>query len=542
MLELPRQYAGLLLTPDGENAITPRDWLRTLLETLRGTGKVSSLLSSSTRQYALAFVTFAATTLFNLWLQNWTGYQAIALVYLLSVVLLALFINRGPIIVGTVLTAAGWNFFFAPPAFAFNITDLYDNMMLATYFVVTLTVGNLTTHLRAQRATEQERKERVSALYRLTRELASAAGLSDILSKVVCEVGAVFNADVALLLADSREPRRLTMCSAGTWQPNETDEALAAWAFEHNQPAGRGTDTTLRAEGLHLPLSTGGAPAGVIGLRLKTTAQLTPQQRDLLESFAREIVFVLDRQRLRDAESSNNLLAESERLGRTLLNSVSHELRTPLAAIASASTGLRSSANLSPAHQNLAGEIASASARLNRVVQSLLSAARLQSGHLHAKLDWCDVSDLIRAALNEAGDLTAGHPIETRIAPALPLVKMDHGLMEQALANLLVNAATHTPKGTAIEIRAQARAENLILEVADRGPGLPPDQLERIFDLFHRAPNARAGGTGLGLAIVKGFVEAQGGRVKAANRPGGGAVFTLRLPAADRPELPEEML
>lgn len=542
MRELPRQYAGLLVTPDGEGARTPRDWLMLFLEASRGMGKLSSLLSSSMRQYALAFVTFVAITLFSLWLQNWVGYQAIALVYLLGVVLLALFINRGPIFFGTVLTAAGWNFFFAPPAFAFNITDLYDNMMLVTYFVVTLTVGNLTTHLRAQRAAEREREERVSALYRLTRELAGGADLADILNKVVCEVGTAFNADVALLLADSREPRRLTMCPAGTWQPNEIDQALAAWAFEHNQPAGLGTDTVLHAEGLHLPLSTGGPPVGVIGLRLKTTAHLTPQQRDLLESFVRESVFVLDRQRLRDAESSNNLLAESERLGRTLLNSVSHELRTPLAAIASASTGLRRSAGLSPAQQDLATEIASASARLNRVVQSLLSAARLQSGHLRTKLDWCDVSDLIRAALRQTGDLSAGHPIETRIAPALPLVKMDHGLMEQTLANLMANAATHTPKGTAIEISAQVRGGNLILEVADRGPGLPPDQLDRIFDLFYRVPNAKPGGTGLGLAIVKGFVEAQGGRVQAANRPDGGAVFSIRLPAADKPELPEDIL
>jgi two-component system, OmpR family, sensor histidine kinase KdpD len=516
-----------------------RDWLSDFRGKLSGAGKRSP---PAWQQYTAAFATFVAASSLNLWLQKWIGYQAIALVYLLSIVVISLFIGRGPILFGTVLTAAGWNFFFAPPRFAFNISDTYDNMMLVTYFVVTLILGHLTTHLRAQRAAEQERKERVSTLYLLTRELAGSADQADILAKVVREVGTVFNADVALLLANPNERQHLAICPAGTWQPDETDQALAAWAFEHNEPAGRGTNTVLHAEGLHLPLSSGGPPAGVIGLRLKTKADLDLRQRDLLDSFVREIVFVLDRQRLRDAESSNRLLSESERLGRTLLNSVSHELRTPVAAIGSASTGLRTSGPLTSAQQNLAVEIESANTRLNRVVQSLLSAARMQSGHLRPKLDWCDVSDLIRAALSEAGDLTAGHPIETHIAPALPLVKMDHALMEQALTNLLVNAATHTPKGTAIEISARAQGNELILEVADRGPGLPADQLERIFDLFHRLPTARPGGTGLGLAIVKGFVEAQGGRVKAANRPGGGAVFTLCLPAADRPELPEEML
>jgi two-component system sensor histidine kinase KdpD len=117
---------------------------------------------------------------------------------------------------------------------------------------------------------------------------------------------------------------------------------------------------------------------------------------------------------------------------------------------------------------------------------------------------------------------------------------MDFVLTEQALANLIVNAAMHTPPGTPVEISARIEGGELIVEVADRGPGLPPEQLERIFELFVRAPAARPGGTGLGLAIVKGFIEAQAGRVKAANRPGGGAVFIIAMPAKDSPDLPED--
>ena len=241
----------------------------------------------------------------------------------------------------------------------------------------------------------------------------------------------------------------------------------------------------------------------------------------------------------REAELKSKLLAESERLGRTLLNSVSHELRTPIAAITGAASGLRASEGLSEVQQKLAAEIESAGARLNRVVQSLLSAARLQAGHLRPKLEWCDAADLIRAALKEVTTFTVGHPVSVAAAPNLPLVKLDAVLTAQALGNLVVNAATHTPPGTPIELSARVEAGRLILEVADRGPGLPPEQLERLFDLFYRAPQARPGGTGLGLAIVKGFVEAQGGQVAAANRTGGGAQFTIRLPAGDLPELPE---
>lgn len=361
---------------------------------------------------------------------------------------------------------------------------------------------------------------------------------------VVCEtgdvIGAAFDADVAVMLPDPDANQGLVPYPAGLWVLDEKEEAVATWAFQHDQPAGRFTDTLPQAAGLHLPLSAGGRPSGVIALRFHSGKSLSVQQRNLLDSFVRQIALVTDRQRLRDSEINARLLAQSEQLGRTLLNSVSHELRTPIAAITSAASELRESGSLTAAQTNLAAEIESASARLNRLVQGLLSAARIQSGQVTPKLDWCDVADLVQVAQRGVENLLTEHPVELRIASRLPLVKLDFVLMEQALANLLVNAATYTPPGTPIEIAARAEGKELILEVADRGPGLPANELERIFDLFHRAPDAKPGGTGLGLAIVKGFVEAQSGRVEAANRAGGGAVFTIRLPVPDAPSLPEE--
>jgi two-component system sensor histidine kinase KdpD len=387
-----QELSSLPMVP--ENAGTGRGKGKTALCSPVAGEKADRWLESSLSQYSVAFGTFVAVSLLNLWLEDLIGYQAIALVYLLAVVVLALFVNRGPLIFGTALTALGWSFLAAPPRYSFHISSFYDKMMFATYFVVALTIGQLTTRLRAHR----------------------------------------------------------------------------------------------------------------------------------------------------EAEIKTKLLAESERLGRTLLNSVSHELRTPIATITGAASGLCASGTLTPTQQKLATEIESASARLNRVVQSLLNAARLQSGQIRPKLDWCDVSDLIRLTLGEATSLMANHPVGVKLAAGLPLVKMDVILMGQVLGNLLVNAATHTPPGTPVEISARKDGKNLVLEVSDRGAGLPPDQVDRIFDLFHRLPTARPGGTGLGLAIVKGFVDAQGGHVQAANRPGGGAVFTVWMPASDAPGVPEEPL
>jgi two-component system sensor histidine kinase KdpD len=239
-------------------------------------------------------------------------------------------------------------------------------------------------------------------------------------------------------------------------------------------------------------------------------------------------------------ELKAQLLSESEKLGRTLLNSVSHEFRTPISAILGAAGNLRAEGGLSSSQERFIGEIESAGGRLNRIVQSLLSAARLQGGQLRPRMDWCEIRDVINASLRESAGLLKGHPVETRIAAGSQLAKMDFVLMQQALSNLIANAAIHTPPGTPIEISARMEGKEMLLQVADRGPGLPAGDLEHVFDLFHRLPNSKPGGVGLGLAIVLGFVEAQGGRVAAANGVNGGAIFNIWMPAADRPELPEE--
>jgi len=183
----------------------------------------------------------------------------------------------------------------------------------------------------------------------------------------------------------------------------------------------------------------------------------------------------------------------------------------------------------------MVSEIKEASARLNRLVGNLLDVTRLDSGHVLPKLDWCDVGDLVQTTLRTLKRELTSWEIKTEIAEKLPLARLDFTLIQQALTNLLLNVVAHTPAGTPILVQVRREKTDLILSVADTGPGLSPELLPRIFDKFVRAPDAPAGGSGLGLAIVKGFVEAHGGRISAANRPGGGAVFTMRLPQKEAP-------
>jgi len=190
----------------------------------------------------------------------------------------------------------------------------------------------------------------------------------------------------------------------------------------------------------------------------------------------------------------------------------------------------------------LIGEIQSAAERLNRLVENLLDMTRLESGMLKIKQDWCDVSDLINVSLERMKLQLARHEVFVNVAPNLPLVKMDFVLMEQALINLLHNAAMYTLPGTRVRVIARTDGSDLVIVVADRGPGLPPESIDRIFDKFYRGPRAGAGGVGLGLSITRGLVEAHGGTIIAENRVNGGARFTIRLPLGTPPAAPQEAI
>ncbi len=281
---------------------------------------------------------------------------------------------------------------------------------------------------------------------------------------------------------------------------------------------------------------------GVLGVELPGDQQPTLEQRDLLGAFASQAALVLDRLRL-DAESQKaQLVAESERLSKALLNSISHELRTPIAAITAAATTLTSlkGPDSLEMDKTLAAEIQESAARLNRLVSNLLDMTRLESGNVKPRMEWCDMSDLIDVSLRHNERELSNHQMILSVARPLPLVKADFVLIEQVLNNLLLNAAAYTPSGTPVEVKASVINGEMAVSVVDRGPGLPPESLQHLFEKFYRVPGAPPGGTGLGLSIVKGLVEAHGGRVEVQNRPGGGAEFSFYLPVASSPEMAVE--
>jgi len=488
--------------------------------------------TTSWKQYGVAAGVLAGVGLLNLLLEQFTGPRVPGFVFLMAVVLLALFLGRGPVLFAGAASALAWDYFFLPPKFTFIINSTEDGVLFGLYFAVAIVLGQLVARIRAQELAERRREERATALYQLTRELAQVGTRDEVVWQLVAEVNRVFQAATAVVLPGKNS---LAPHPDSSLALTEKELYVAEWAFLHRQAAGKFTDNLPGSDNLHLPLATERAIVGVLSVSLPEKT-LPLARRDLLEAYARQAALVLDRVALRAAAEQSKLVAESERLSNALLNSISHELRTPLAAITSAAGALAESTGANGSFdRNMVAEIQEASARLNRLVGNLLDVTRLDSGHVRAKLDWCDVGDLINTTVHALERELSGREVKIELAANLPLARLDFTLMQQALANLLLNATVHTPPGTPVFLQARHEGGELIVTVADRGPGLSPELLPRVFDKFFRAPGAPAGGSGLGLAIVKGFVEAQGGRISAANRPGGGAIFTLNLPQKEQP-------
>lgn len=228
--------------------------------------------------------------------------------------------------------------------------------------------------------------------------------------------------------------------------------------------------------------------------------------------------------------------ANAVKLYNTLLNSLSHELRTPISTILGASDNLLNDKN-KISEQNkkeLISEIFQASMRLNKQVENLLNMSRLESGFIQSKKDWCDVNELIYSVVNQLDELLKNHKVKITIPENLPLFKLDFGLMQQVLNNLISNAAIYAPDNSIITISAgvdkQTSPETFILNIEDNGKGFPPAEIMRVFEKFYRLRDSKTGGTGLGLSIAKGLVEAHNGTISLENVSTGGAKFIIRIP------------
>lgn len=299
------------------------------------------------------------------------------------------------------------------------------------------------------------------------------------------------------------------------------------WVYKHSAKAGKYTETLPSTNYTFYPLAGNIDNMGVIVVGQATV--FTQGEEQFWEASLSQISSKYEREFLRDAAKKAYILSESDKLYKTLFNSISHELRIPVATIIGASDTLLSQSYPEETKLKLYSEINTASIRLNQLIENLLNMSRLESGRITPRTDWCDVHDLANDVAGNLQQELLPYKFYIVIPSDMPLVRIDFGLIEQVLHNLILNATQNAPPGTAIRLKFYFDNGKLTIQVMDRGNGFPPEDLTMVFNKFYRGKDAKTGGTGLGLSIVKGFVEAHNGTVIAENRQNGGAIFTIKI-------------
>ena len=487
------------------------------------------------KDYASSLGVVAVVTVICWFMRQRFAPANLIMVYLLGVMWVAVNFGRGPAILASLVSVAAFDFFYVPPFLTFAVSDTQYILTFLVMLAAALVISTMASRLQQQTAGARGREQRTAALYSLSRELAAIPDRGPLLAAATRRIEDVFGARSVFLLPDASGRLSVPDVPLSPVTLDEHDRGVAQWSFDHDQPAGLGTPTLPAARGLYLPLRGSGGPVGVMGI-LPPSRVVPADQLRMLETFGNQIALALERSRLAEEAEEARVRTESERLRETLLSSVSHDLRTPLAVITGSGSSLLAAGMSEATRRELLESIVDEAHRLNRLVGNLLDMTRLESGAVQLRREWHSLEEVVGGAITRLEDRLHGRAIEVRIPRDLPLLSLDDVLMGQVFYNLLDNAVKYTPSGGPIEVMAELREERAVIEVSDRGPGLPPGEEEAVFRKFHRVRrDHEPGGVGLGLAICRGIVLAHGGTIVAFNRVGGGATFRVELPAGEPP-------
>ena len=492
--------------------------------------------------YVYSLLMVAAITLVGFVIRDEIEPGNIALLYQLPVVLSAYWWGRWPAYFTGVFSVLAFDYLFVPPFYTFSVDDMRYLWSFFTFLIVAFVIGGRTELLRREAVAAKLREKNTQALFEFSREIAAVIDLDTIVRQLAKRVADALGRRIMVMLPD--EKGRLSVYA--DFRPVEGDchtlrqpiadsaeAAVAAWAYEHRRIAGRSTETLSGADNLYIPLATRESVVGLLGVKV-VEKLITPEQQKLMEAWAALAAIAIERVRLTEKAREATLVLESDRLRTALLNSISHELRTPLASIMGSASTLLESDSLYSADERheLLESITDGSKRMNLILSNLLDTARIESGMMKLKYDWCDIEDVIGTALQHLSEQVENRRLEINIREGIPLLQGDCVLLGQVVLNLVDNALKYSPADSSIEIQASATNEELTVSVADHGIGIPATDMEKIFDKFYRVQHGESSipGTGLGLSICKSSVEAHGGEIWASNRSEGGAVISFNLP------------
>lgn len=487
------------------------------------------------RNGGAVFLAVLLVTLLGWSLRQRPGAMGMEGIYLLLVIALSFWLGRSAGVLAAGLSTLAFAWFFVGASMGLDGADLPLLLTFLGWATAGWVTASLARAVRRQTRAMRWRQVQSAVLNTLSRELAGALDMPAVLSIIVRHIVGVFNRAVMVLLLE--EGQLKVAHSEGNVSLSERDWQIARWVLEHRRPAGLDTDTFADSPMRFIPLMAHDLPVGVLVVVPDPASHtLLPEQREILDGIAGLASLAIERVRLNQQAQQAAVLQMTEKLQTALLNSISHDLRTPLSAVeGSLSSLLEAETNGLQMDRetrlDLLENATEEAERLNRLVGNLLDMTRIEAGALRIRRRPCDVQDLIGTALTQFQRRLQDRKVSTHIASDIPEVEMDFVLIEQVLERLLDNAVKYSPPGSEINVEAEVRDGALYISVADRGEGIPPEDLERIFGKFYRVQRPDGvSGTGLGLSICKGIVEIHGGRIWAENRPDGGAKFTFTIP------------
>ncbi|HZG28248.1 MAG TPA: sensor histidine kinase KdpD [Ensifer sp.] len=457
----------------------------------------------------------------------------LSIIFLMGVLVAAIYGGLTSALLASALSTLAYNFLFIEPRYTLTVAEPYEVFALIAYLGAAVLTGSLAARSREQAKAARSRAIAMQALYDFSRKLSGTANVEEVLWAAVTQLQSGLRKNVLLLLPVEGDLKTLAAWPPDT-EPGVADLTAARWAHEKREQAGKGTGTLPNSHFHFRPLMSPHGVVGVCGIELVEDT-LNPTDERMLTAILDQTAVAIDRARLSQESVDQAARLEGERYRDALLSSISHDLKTPLATITGAVSSLREFGDrMQPESRgDLLQSIEQESDRLSRFVANLLDMSRIESGALKFTRDWVDVADVVRTAVERARKYFPGRSIETGLASDLPLIEADSVLLGQVLFNLLDNAVKYG--GTEpINVYARRDGEAVIISVTDLGKGIPPEELERVFEKFYRRgkSDGRAPGTGLGLSIARGFIEAMGGTIRAESPAlkKRGTRITMRFP------------
>jgi two-component system sensor histidine kinase KdpD len=439
------------------------------------------------RRYVEGIALVAGVTLVGEAVSPYISATNLVMLYLLAVVIAALALGRGPSILVSILSVLAFDFFFVPPILTFIVSDTEYLLTFAGLLAVSLAISQLTVRVREQAEAALRRQAVTASLFALSRDLAVARSLNDVVDAVIRNVTQTFGREVAILLPVDGSPNRVAPHGVPPeFMHDENELAVATWAFQHEQEAGRASETLPAAAARYVPLKTARGVVGVIGVKpINPDAVLSPEEHRLLEAFASLAALAIERVRLAEVARNAQVIAASEKLQTALLNSISHDLRTPLVSVTGALSALADDdTRLDEATRRELIDTARGEAeRLNRLVGNLLDMTRIEAGAMKVDRQPSDVQDVIGSALEQLNDRLGNRQVTVDVPQDLPLAPLDPALMTHVLINLIDNALKYSPAGTRpapFGVAAESGGlspQGRILTGRAEGPASPPAAL-----------------------------------------------------------------